>query len=338
MNTYQINKIKNWFHISWQITSKCNLKCRFCEVPERFKSYKEISSRKAINFIKKLKEIDNCRIFWGGGEPLLREDLFYLSNYAKKLGMSIGFVTNGVLLKDKVNDILECGINLVVVSIDGSSPVIHDFHRGVKGAYTNAIEGIKYLLTYRKNISEPSIAIATVATHYNISDLGNIIDLAAKLGVDAIFIRPVQPPSSGKGCDFALSPNEVSMAIDVIQQKKNEYERIIHIQASEVYIQHFRNIGRWNINSNLKCFAGKNFLHITPKGEVYPCWQFDTCTAKYNIENLKADKEWLTKRFREYIIEMKKIGFNPCSHCLNFHNHLLNDASNELLDLMEVFL
>ena len=71
-----------------------------------------------------------------GGEPLVRQDLCEVMEYAsKELGFHWGMTTNGILLNEKnIEKLKNANMESISVSIDGLQET-HDEFRGVPGSY-----------------------------------------------------------------------------------------------------------------------------------------------------------------------------------------------------------
>lgn len=114
------------------LTYRCNLRCRHCFVGERLES--------ALDFDPDLLRllIDSCSA-WGtsevtflGGEPTLYPQIFEVIRHAHDAGLIARVVTNGLtgLRRLVVSFEAETTKPVVGVSIDGSTPAIHDAVRG----------------------------------------------------------------------------------------------------------------------------------------------------------------------------------------------------------------
>jgi radical SAM protein with 4Fe4S-binding SPASM domain len=82
-------------------------------------------------------------ILFSGGEPLVRPDLVELARYAVAQGMRAVISTNGTLItQKKAEELKSVGLSYVGVSLDGME-AINDQFRGKKGAFRDAMEGIR---------------------------------------------------------------------------------------------------------------------------------------------------------------------------------------------------
>ena len=118
MENVNVNKI------CWNITEKCNRKCKHCF---RFIDVKELSFEDNIKILMKLNEMETKMITWTGGEATLYPNIELLIKKAHELGINNNLITNGTLLngnpipKDKyvklnANDKITIGTANLVIS------------------------------------------------------------------------------------------------------------------------------------------------------------------------------------------------------------------------------
>lgn len=120
-----------------EVTNHCNLRCQYCH----FHGTGALRKR-PLGFMKReiweriLDEIalwnrPVCLATHGAGEPLLYHDLPHLICQAKQIPyLTVGFMTNGMLLDDKwVRILLDANIDWIAFSIDGTVPNTHDHYR-----------------------------------------------------------------------------------------------------------------------------------------------------------------------------------------------------------------
>ena len=114
-------------------------------------SAKELSTEEGKMLIDQIAEVSKPVLVLSGGEPLMREDIFELARYGTDKGLKMAMGTNGVGITDEVaKKILASGIKKVAISMDSSSPEIHDEFRGVPGSWQKAIDGIKAIAAGEK--------------------------------------------------------------------------------------------------------------------------------------------------------------------------------------------
>jgi len=156
-------------HLDIEITSRCNLKCTFCDkLPLLSKD--QIGDMDLALFRKIIDEgSDNglCSVKLSyRGEPLLHPRVDEMVDYAKKRGVvDIYFNTNGMLLtEERVLRLMDAGLDRISISIEGTDP--EAFERERRGAkYHKILENIESLIELRtqKGLAHPKIRVQTVA-------------------------------------------------------------------------------------------------------------------------------------------------------------------------------
>ena len=125
--------------VCWQITTKCNLNCKYCISNSGDNGEYGLTTEKAIEVIEQLGKLGINRLDFTGGEPLLRKDLKELIICAKQNKISTIVTTNTVMLNDENIEWLKLA-DLVQVSIDGPEKV-HNEQRGAI-VYKKVIENV----------------------------------------------------------------------------------------------------------------------------------------------------------------------------------------------------
>lgn len=172
----KITKKRIPLNVSLSVTNRCNLNCTYCGIYKR--NQNELSKEQIFSLIDELSEMGNQRLGFWGGEPLLRNDIGELINYAKEKGIFTTLISNGHLVTQKINELKN--LELLFLSLDGSEKN-HDASKG-KGSYEKVINAIKTSIS--NNIPVWTI---TVINKNNLNDIGFVLDLARKMGFLATF-------------------------------------------------------------------------------------------------------------------------------------------------------
>ncbi len=130
------------------LTYRCNNKCRFCYAYSPFRESGEMTTEEVKRVIDII--VDDAHVpslSFTGGEPTLREDIFELISYARKRGLRVNLITNGIRCHDKeyVQKLVKAGLNSAQVSIEGPDAATHDYIVGIPGAFERTVRGIKNL-------------------------------------------------------------------------------------------------------------------------------------------------------------------------------------------------
>lgn len=90
MSNKEINYDENPFIVIWEVTRSCELKCVHCRADAQTKpDPNELSHGEGIRLIDEIYEMNNPMLVFTGGDCMMREDLFELSEYAVKKGMRV---------------------------------------------------------------------------------------------------------------------------------------------------------------------------------------------------------------------------------------------------------
>ena len=253
--------------ISWNTTFKCDLRCAHCymDAQER-ESRDELSTEEGKMLIDQISEVSKPVLVLSGGEPLLRKDIFELAEYGTKKGLRMAMGSNGVGITDEVaKKLLDSGISKVAISIDSSTPEIHDEFRGVQGAWMKAIEGIKACL--RNGVG---VQFNTTVTQQNFDDIGDILELAESLGVKDLHLFFLVPTGRGTGVED-ITPEMYETMIRKVLSEYADRELDVKPTCAPQYMRVADQLGidmsRWSRG----CIAGISYCRIYPEGEVTPC-------------------------------------------------------------------
>lgn len=243
--------------VVWEITNKCNFKCPHCRAFQDYKEENKLIEEKILNEIIKSKVfIVNI----SGGEPLLNPRIF---NIAKKLTENDIYVilsTNGYLYSKYRKQILESGIKMVQVSLDGKKD-LHEKFRGVKNTYEKAIEALTMAkedgIRTQMNVTITSENIDTLEWNYH---------KAIDLNVDRIFYRRVVPYGKAKVNRYVLPDKEKYYKMLKKLVSLNNTKLMISIDEPILNV-----LLKNDKENHLSCGAGIKNVGISSDGNVYPC-------------------------------------------------------------------
>ncbi|MCD6562196.1 MAG: 12,18-didecarboxysiroheme deacetylase [Deltaproteobacteria bacterium] len=206
--------------VVWNVTQACNLKCIHCYARAADQKYKEeLTHDQALKLIDELADFGVPVILFSGGEPFMRTDLVDLARHTVQNGMRAVISTNGTLInRDKACELREIGLSYVGVSLDGMEEV-HDHFRGKKGAFREAMDGIK-------NCKEADLKVGLRFTmnRLNVDEIPKIFDLIEEYDIPrACFYHLVY---AGRGTDLVkddLDHSETRKVVDLIIERTKDF-------------------------------------------------------------------------------------------------------------------
>lgn len=245
------------------VTNICNLNCIGCYSYDRTRNCKNKLSLKQVQYI--IRElVDNGveQITISGGEPLIREDLVSILEYAKEVGVQrIFLITNGTVYKPQLLEKLKPFIDELAVSIDGYSYENPHFLRD-KGTFPKVIEFVK--LAKKKNMP---VAILPTLHQKNIEAMGEYMKLSHQLEVPISFSLLT---CSGELKDYIPTENNLQYLADFLTK---------FMKKETVPLNDYS-----TLEAKKDCGAGSSIISVTAEGDVYPCHMMhDTNTKMGNI-------------------------------------------------------
>ena len=211
--------------VIWNFTNRCNLACHHCYSYADPKSEDFLTTEFILESITELKKGGIKFVIFSGGEPLIRKDIFKISQAMRDAGIITYLSTNGLYIDEKNVDKIISTFNYIGISIDGIEEV-HDDFRGLKGAYKKSIDAIKLIQKHGGNAG-----IRFTLTNETKASFYSIFELAEEIGVDKIYISHLV--YSGRGLD--------NLKIDISKEERREFVEFIIDKAFQ-YIREGRDI------------------------------------------------------------------------------------------------
>ncbi|MEK6692156.1 MAG: radical SAM protein [Nitrospirota bacterium] len=263
--------------ISWNTTKRCNLRCKHCYLDSDAltkKDTNELSLEEGNRLIDQIAEVNPATmLILTGGEPLVREDIFDLSDHASKKGIMVVFGTNATTLDDKAaKEMVKTGVSGIGISIDSIGPEYHDAFRVKEGAWEKAMNGIESCKRHGLDFQ-----IQTTVTTANYHEIPEIIALSHKLGarVFNLFFMVC----TGRGQDITdISAEQYEDMLKLLLDIQGKYSGMM---ITARCAPHFKRLAyEKDPDSPITkaagytgggCLAAFHYCRITPEGDVTPC-------------------------------------------------------------------
>ncbi len=260
--------------VAWEVTAACNLSCGYCRASASpLPDADELSTEEALSFLGSIAPL-RPMIILSGGEPLLRPDIFQIARRGVALGMRVSLASNGTTITPQMADeIAASGISRVSISLDGATPEKHDLSRG-KGSFQAAMQGIENLR------GKVDFQINNTLTSNNESDVAAIFDLAQRVGACALHFFFLVATGRGREADL-ISPQRQEQLLREIDQERALRPLEVQVTCAPQYARIARP-GRGRAGG---CLAGKSFVFVSRKGDVYPCGYFPLLVGNIREKN-----------------------------------------------------
>lgn len=307
--------------VVWNMTGECNLSCRHCYLQaESKKTANEFTTKEAKAFMTDLASINIPVLLFTGGEPLLREDIFELGEFAANSGLRPVISTNGTLITpQRAQAIKDAGFQYVGVSIDGLEDVHNKFRR-LKNSFALAWQGIHNCLS----VGLPTGVRFTVNSH-NLADLPDVLELAINEAVPRFCLYHLVYVGRGKEMvkdDLRREENLqlINSLIDKAGQTPNMEILTVDNPADGVYLYLQKEKESPQEASEIKsllemaggCSAGEKVINVSPEGNIYPC-QFWRDLPLGNIRVTPFSQIWQEKL--DFFKQIKANLKGKCGRC-----------------------
>lgn len=242
MRFFSFSQLKNYLLAKWgpksyeckneptqiclYVTDRCTLTCKWCL--RQFKSSKDLKSsdisfeqsKKILQYFSKAAHLS----FAGFGEPLLVEDIFKINEEFKKRPMKTSIITNGTLLLERINDILNAKFYYISVSINSLDPIYYKSTcGGNENTFNNIIKGIQILAEKRKS-REPYLRISFVITRDLFNRTPEIIKFAEDIKVDYLNLHNLIPHDNYNDYTGILTTDDEEVVAKLSEWKRKKYK------------------------------------------------------------------------------------------------------------------
>ena len=153
-------------YLEFQITDRCNLRCRHCYIGDSL--HQDLSFEKILKILKEFEEIQGLRLLLSGGEPLLHPHFWEINEVLRDHAFRSVLLSNGTLITKEIAKRLR--VHEVQVSLDGMKEG-HESIRG-KGTFEKTLHSIDHLQK-----ADIRVSIATMIHRKNLNEFDSLASL-----------------------------------------------------------------------------------------------------------------------------------------------------------------
>ncbi len=226
-------------NIAFMITNRCNSKCRYCYVNAAEQTLRtEVDPELVMGFLDKYKEAGGRSILLTGGEVLLYPGIEDVIKYAKDLELELAVFTNGLALDEEKLLELRENVQSFSISLDGPAE-IHDYNRGIKGAYEQTI-GVLHL--FKKH--QVPFSIQMTIGKSNLDSIDYVGKIAHEYGAHSVSLVKMLDQGRGKECSDKLEVEDLykikAKAVELSKQYKYRPYFMTHIYLEKEIQTYFK--------------------------------------------------------------------------------------------------
>jgi MoaA/NifB/PqqE/SkfB family radical SAM enzyme len=291
------------YHVQWMITRKCNYRCRGCNV-WREQDVKELSTEEVKRGLDILRELGVVEIVFSGGNPLLREDIGEILEYASHFFVTTVY-DNGSMAAEKMDDLRS--VDFVAISLDSLDSRKNDYAKGVKGSWEKAMQTIEKL--HENGIR---VGVSPTISQFNLYEMIDFTNYFLEKGIPVWYCLYSYDPSDDsnqlfkigrKNDEFLITDNKAMVELcdslmDMVRKNSNLLITIKTLRAVKNLYS--------NGNRTWKCRALRNFFIIDHLGRVAGCHLNKPVASIFELP-----KVWNSEEFNA----LRRI-YGECSKCI----------------------
>lgn len=253
------------------LTAGCNLACQHCWLTPTFQRNGGTGGHLDFDLFKLALEegvplgLRNVKLT--GGEPLLHPDFVRMIDLLHEKNLGVRIETNGTLMTQELAQYLKekSTLRFISVSLDGSSPEVHDPFRGVKGSFENACNGIRYLVGagYR-----PQIIMSLHSG--NVDQIEALVRLAETLGAGSVKFNLIQPSGRGETMLGRGQILDIKRLLDIGTWVEYNLQKTTNIELFYSWPMAFHTLRRLKNHGGDSCGIN-NILGILANGQMAMC-------------------------------------------------------------------
>lgn len=270
-----------------------------------------------------------CSFYLTGGEPLLSENTLPIIAAIKAGGAYVSLNTNGVLLAKRADELVACGLDKIILSLDGPRE-IHDAVRGPSfDALAAGVAAVREAQG-RRGRKTPVMRAQCVISPHNVSHLHETAKAVKALGLSEIRFQHLMFVTDRAACQVAeflkqgsarvrfssllLAPGALDVDVLRSQLALLQGERGIQIgfepPLKPADLPAYYNEAAQGLHKG--CLSPWRRIVVSPQGDVGPCQGISL--GRYPGE--AALEIWNGPTFRSFRKQLIENGlFAFCSRC-----------------------
>jgi MoaA/NifB/PqqE/SkfB family radical SAM enzyme len=180
----------------------CTAGCLHCR--PRLSAYRgfegpQLRPERFIALMREARELGATALHLSGGEPTLYPELPRLVREGKRAGYFVILNTNGsARRRDLYDELLEEGLDAVILSIHAARATLHDEIKRRPGSFDEVVSSLERLSALKRDrYPRFLLSTQTIVTRMNFRELPEILDLVCRFQVDGHGISYVEGDDEG---------------------------------------------------------------------------------------------------------------------------------------------
>lgn len=302
-------------------------------------------------------------IFLTGGEPFFYKDIMELIRYIKQKNLICWIVTNGTFLDNHADEVVELGVDVLYISIDGPEE-IHNKSRGTLDGFQKVASGVRKIIDEKKRRGKQKPLLCQVFTinessHQHLQEMPVITE---QLGFEMLLVKHPYFNNTRTGINYentmkeifqcdatswkgwvrdetSIDPVALQQSISSMLKKELKFKLAFFpaLKISDITSyyspQHdiFHN-GSKPGEKIKRCIAPWAHLMIYPNGDAVFC-NDNPDYVLGNIKNERFSEIWNNSKSRKFRKFINENSLPICSRCCGLHYHPFYRSGSSLKNL-----
>ncbi|MCH4888990.1 GTP 3',8-cyclase MoaA [Acidaminobacter sp. JC074] len=276
----------NYLRLS--VTDRCNLRCKYC-MPESGISKKThqdiLRHEEMLRIVRISAKLGIEKVRLTGGEPLIRKGIVDLVREIKCIDgiRELTMTTNGILLGDMLDDLVEAGLDRINLSLDTLDE--NKYRKITRGGELGPVlDCMKRILDKKMKLKINVVLIGG----FNIDEVVDFVNLTKDHPIDVRFIElmPIGEASQWSHDKFVSGEKVLELAklLPVVTEDLGSPAKYYKLEDG---------LGRVGLINPISCsFCDNcNRIRVTSDGKVKPCLHSDSEIDLMNIIRNQGDLE-----------------------------------------------
>lgn len=271
------------FQVGWDITHKCNFRCKHCYFSsEQLSDPRSLPRLDALQFVDQLIRGKVFHLSIAGGEPLLYPHLIDVVRAASQGGITVSISTNASLITTEMAAALrEAGAKSLQISLDGHCKEINDQIRG-RGAFDRTLSGLS-----NAKSADIQVLLAIVLVRQNLDHILRYLEFSQSLGVSGVKVQTLLKSGLGEQnyTDLVPSTQSLTQVFQELWVRKNNREFPFNLILPS--------IGTYTKGAGcIGCKPGISTIRVNATGDVRACGSDVNAESIGNISTVPLAKIW----------------------------------------------
>jgi wyosine [tRNA(Phe)-imidazoG37] synthetase (radical SAM superfamily) len=209
----------------------------------------------------------------GQGEPLLYPRVRELLTALRRLAIPVTVQTNGIAGL-AAEELVDLGVEQLLVNVSaGTAAGYERVHPGHGAAFSDVVSRLERIAELRGRNRTPRTSLVAVIQRTNLSEIGALVELAARVGAEAVQLRGMEP---GEGLGSLRLGRQERERVRAEAEPARARAQALGLEIDDAHLVQL--LGSSNrtgaFTESLRagpCFIGWAYLRVTSDGRVMFC-------------------------------------------------------------------